>query len=43
MAKQALEQIIAAEAEMRAGGHLPFADYYAGQIPAAEALVAELG
>ena len=42
MAQQALAQIIAAESEMRAGGHLPLADYYAGQIPDAKALVAEL-
>ena len=43
LAQQALDQITAAEAQMREGGHLPFADYYAAQIPAARALVQQLG
>jgi tetratricopeptide (TPR) repeat protein len=41
-ARAARDQIAEAEAVMRAGGHGPFADYYATQLPAAEALVARL-
>ena len=40
-ARRALDTIAAAEATLRAAGHAK-ADYYAGQIPAAEALVARL-
>jgi hypothetical protein len=42
MARRACDQIAAAEATMREGGHEPFAAYYADQLTAAEALVARL-
>ncbi|MBP7001084.1 tetratricopeptide repeat protein [Amaricoccus sp.] len=42
MAKLALDQIVAAEAEMRAGGHLVGADFCAAQIPEAQVLAARL-
>jgi len=42
LAQQALDQITAAGAQMREGGHLPHADLYARQIPVAQALLDEL-
>ena len=39
MARRALDQIMTAEAVMRQGGHTPDANFYARQLPAAEALV----
>jgi len=42
VARQALEQIEAAFATMRDGGHVPFASYYEAQLPEARALVARL-
>ncbi|MCA3515141.1 MAG: tetratricopeptide repeat protein [Rhodobacter sp.] len=41
-ARQALEQLTLAEATLRSGGHIPWADYYARQIPAAGGLVDRL-
>ncbi|MCA3562577.1 MAG: hypothetical protein IOC82_16290 [Aestuariivirga sp.] len=41
-ARQALEQLTLAEATLRRSGHIPWADYYAGQIPAARELVDRL-
>ena len=41
-ARQALEQVTLAEATMRSGGHIPWAENFAGQIPAAQALVDRL-
>lgn len=42
-ALRARDQIAAAEAVMRAAGHLPHARFYAGELPAARALVERLG
>ncbi len=42
MARLARDQIAAAEAGMRAGGHAHGTDHYAAQLPQAEALVARL-
>ena len=42
MARRALDQITTAEAAPRAGGHIPHADHFAGQLRSAEALVASL-
>jgi exonuclease VII small subunit len=41
-ARQALEQLTLAEATLRSGGHIPWADSIARQIPAAQALVDRL-
>ena len=41
-ARQALEQVTLAEATMRSGGHIPWAEIFARQIPAARALVDRL-
>jgi tetratricopeptide (TPR) repeat protein len=41
-ARQALDQLTLAEATLRSGGHIPWADYYAGQIPDAQSLVDRL-
>ena len=41
-ASQALRQVTEAEAELRAGGHMPHADYFAGQISQAQMLVDKL-
>ena len=41
-ARQALEQLTLAETMLRSGGHIPWAGFYAGQIPAAQALVDRL-
>ena len=41
-ARQALEQVTLAEATMRSGGHVPGAETFARQIPAAQALVDRL-
>jgi hypothetical protein len=41
-ARQALAQLTLAEATMRSGGHLPWAETFARQIPAAQALVVRL-
>ena len=42
LAVTALQQLTEAEAQMRTGGHAPLADYYAGEIPLAQALVDRL-
>ena len=42
IARQAVDQITAAEVAMRAVGHVPNANYYAAQLSAAAALVAKL-
>ncbi|MCA3444768.1 MAG: tetratricopeptide repeat protein [Rhodobacter sp.] len=41
-ARQALDQLTLAEATLRSGGHIPWADNCARQIPAAQALVDRL-
>ena len=41
-ARQALEQVTLAEATMRSSGHIPWAEIFARQIPAARALVDRL-
>lgn len=41
-ARQALEQLTLAEAELRSGGHITWAETFARQIPAAQALVDRL-
>jgi hypothetical protein len=41
-ARQALEQMTLAEATLRGGAHIPWADCYASQIPVAQALVDRL-
>jgi tetratricopeptide (TPR) repeat protein len=42
LATTALRQLTEAEAQMRAGGHIPFADYYAMRLADAQALVKRL-
>ncbi len=41
-ARQALEQLTLAEATLRSGGHIPWAETFASQIPVAQALVDRL-
>jgi hypothetical protein len=41
-ARQALEQLTLAEATLRSGGHIPWADEFAEKIPEARALVERL-
>jgi hypothetical protein len=41
-ARQALEQLTLAEATLRSGGHIPWAETFARQIPKAQALVDRL-
>lgn len=41
-ARQALEQLTLAEATLRSGGHIPWAEIFASQIPEAQALVDRL-
>jgi tetratricopeptide (TPR) repeat protein len=41
-ARQALEQVTLAEATLRSGGHMPWAETFARQIPAAQALADRL-
>jgi tetratricopeptide (TPR) repeat protein len=41
-ARQALEQLTLAEATLRSGGHIPWAETFARQIPAAQALADRL-
>ncbi|MCA3517385.1 MAG: tetratricopeptide repeat protein [Rhodobacter sp.] len=41
-ARQALEQLTLAEATLRSGGHIPWAETFASQIPTAQALVDRL-
>jgi tetratricopeptide (TPR) repeat protein len=41
-ARQALEQLTTAEATLREGGNIPWADHFARQLPAAQALVDRL-
>jgi tetratricopeptide (TPR) repeat protein len=41
-ARQALEQLTLAEATLRSGGHIPWAETFARKIPAAQALVDRL-
>ena len=42
LARRALDQLTAAEALLRAAAHLPYADHYEAELPAAQALVARL-
>jgi hypothetical protein len=42
LARDAVQRLRMSEPVLRSGGHVVNADYFAGQIPAAEALVARL-